>query len=52
MTTQPYDHRKSKIRLHITNADGSPAALEQATAAQTKHQFLFGVDAFDSMATI
>ncbi len=49
MAIQPYDHRKSKIQLHITNADGTPAALKQVTAAQTKHQFLFGVGAFDAV---
>lgn len=42
-----YSHRYSKVRLHVTDAQGNPVAGKKLKVNQTNHEFLFGCGAFD-----
>ncbi|MCM1569027.1 MAG: endo-1,4-beta-xylanase [Roseburia sp.] len=42
-------HRRAKCRLHITDAQGQPVANSRLTLKQTRHEFLFGCGAFDTI---
>ncbi|MDR3284069.1 MAG: endo-1,4-beta-xylanase [Treponema sp.] len=49
MNSEPYAHRKSEARLHLTKADGTPAANQSIRVRQLRHQFLFGCGGFDAV---
>jgi endo-1,4-beta-xylanase len=43
------ENRKSAITVVLQNPDGSPMANHPVTASQTRHKFLFGTAAFDTV---
>ncbi|MDR0443998.1 MAG: endo-1,4-beta-xylanase [Treponema sp.] len=48
MSTNPFQHRKSGVKLQIM-AEGKPLANQPVKITQTKHEFLFGVGGFDAV---
>jgi len=44
-----YQHRKANKTLTLVREDGTPIKHQEVTVAQTKHKFLFGSAAFDSI---
>ena len=44
-----YESRKSKVKLHFVNSDGSPLANSPVSAGLINHEFLFGCGAFDAI---
>jgi len=44
-----YEHRKATKTVTLVRADGTPIKGQELTVAQTKHKFLFGSAAFDSI---
>ena len=49
MDSNKYAHRKSKIRLNITFADGKPAANKEVAIEMKDSEFLFGIGGFDAV---
>ena len=44
-----YETKKAAARLHVTDAQGNPAAYTKLHIEQTEHDFLFGCGAFDML---
>lgn len=47
--TSRYQHRKASATIKVVREDGSVLANTPITVAQTRHKFLFGCGAFDSV---
>lgn len=47
---QTMEHRKGNCKLHVIDENGKPVGNQVITVKQTKHEFLFGCGAFDSLA--
>lgn len=49
MSDKKFEHRKSRVTLQLTHADGTPVINQPVKVTQTRHQFLFGTSGFDTL---
>ena len=49
MNAEKFAHRKSKMKLCLKRADGSPFSGEKLEIRQKQHEFLFGCGGFDAV---
>ena len=49
MHPSAYEHRKSRIKLRLNHADGTPLAKQAVQIKQQRHAFLFGCGGFDAV---
>ena len=49
MQPTAYEHRKSRVKLRLIHADGTPLSGQTVQVEQQRHAFLFGCGGFDAV---